>query len=171
MSFDRTRIGEPIRRNRRALLGSIVAWSALAWRSDAQAQSKKPPVVIGWLQFGSRERTPRPILEEFKEGLSALGWKEGAQYVIEERWADGRIDRLQALAEDLASKKPAVVVAAPSQSVAAAAKAAPNTPIVHATGSDPVAAGFAKSLARPGGMITGLTMPPEIMVRADRVIQ
>ena len=72
-----------------------------------------------------------------------------------ERWADGRIERLQSLAQDLASKKPAVIVAAPSQSVAAVAKAA--MPIVHATGSDPVAAGFVKSLERHGGMITGLT--------------
>jgi putative ABC transport system substrate-binding protein len=120
------------------------------------AQAKKPPVVIGWLLFGSRELGMQSIIE-FREGLSALGWKEGAQFVIEERWADGRIDRLPSLAQDLAGRKPAVVVAAPSQSVAAVAKAAPDTPIVHATGSDPVAAGFAKSLSRPGGMITGLT--------------
>ena len=140
--------------NRRNLL--IVLGAATFTPQTLFAQSKRQPVVIGWLQFGSRERSIR-IISEFKEGLATLGWKEGAQFVIEERWADGRIDRLPALAEDLASKKPAVIVAAPSQSVAAVAKAAPNTPIVHATGSDPIAAGFAKSLARPGGMITGLT--------------
>jgi putative ABC transport system substrate-binding protein len=64
---------------------------------------------------------------------------------------------LQSLAEDLAAKKPAVIVAAPVTSVRAAAKAAPKTPIVMATGGDPVATGLVKSLARPGGWITGLT--------------
>jgi putative ABC transport system substrate-binding protein len=96
-------------------------------------------------------------LTAFKEGLAALGWKEGSQLVIEERWADGRYAPLQSLAEDLAAKKPAVIVAAPVTSVRAAAKAAPKTPIVMATGGDPVATGLVKSLARPGGWITGLT--------------
>ena len=140
------------RRNSLIVLGAI----AVSPPRLVFAQAKKQPVVIGWLLFGSRELGIRSITE-FREGLSALGWKEGAQFVIEERWADGRIERLESLARSLADKKPAVIVAAPSQSVAAAAKAAPDTPIVHATGSDPVAAGFAKSLARPGGMITGLT--------------
>ena len=91
----------------------------------------------------------------FKEGLAALGWKEGSQFVIEERWADGRWDRLQPLAEELAAKRPAIIVASTGRAAAAAAKAAPKTPIV-ASSPDPVGAGLAKSLARPGGMITGV---------------
>ena len=63
---------------------------------------------------------------------------------------------MQPLAEELAAKKPAVIVAGPSQAVAAAAKAAPKTPIVVA-GGDPLAAGLVSNLARPGGMITGVT--------------
>src|SRR5690242_2130659 len=120
------------------------------------AQSKQKSVLIGWLSFGLRE-TNMFQLAAFKEGLAALGWKEGSNYVIEERWANGRRERLQPLAEELAAKKPAVIVAAPNPSVAAAAKAAPTTPIVQASGGDPVLAGFAASLARPGGMITGLS--------------
>src|SRR5262249_40032332 len=89
--------------------------------------------------------------------LAALGWREGVEVAIEVRWADGRAERLPALAGELAARKPAVIVAAPNLPVAAAAKAAPNTPIVQASGSDPVTAGYAASLARPGGMITGLT--------------
>ncbi len=147
---------ETRRSTRRAFLIAAATWPALAWAGAVLAQSKKAPTVIGWLNFSSRE-LGGGSLTAFKEGLAALGWKEGQQFVVDERWADGRIDRLQALAEELAARKPAVIVAAPSQSVAAAAKAAPKTPIVHATGSDPVAAGFAASLARPGGMITGLT--------------
>ncbi len=116
----------------------------------------KQPILIGWLHADSRELSGH-YLTAFKEGLAALGWKEGSQLVIEERWADGRSARLQSLAEELAAKKLAVIVAAPQVSVPAAANAAPKTPIVMATGGDPVAAGLVKSLARPGGMITGLT--------------
>jgi putative ABC transport system substrate-binding protein len=95
-------------------------------------------------------------LGAFKEGLATLGWK-GTQYVIEERWANGRIDRLPALAEELAARKPAIIVAAALGAVHAAAKSAPKTPIVMARGGDPVEQGLVKSLARPGGMITGIT--------------
>ena len=139
--------------NRRSL---IIVLGAVPFMPQAAFAQAKQPIVIGWLHFGARNQSMRLIVE-FKEGLAALGWKEGMQIVVEERWADGRIELLQGLARDIVSKNPAVIVAAPSQSVAAVAKAAPSTPIVHATGSDPVAAGFAKSLARPGGMITGLT--------------
>ena len=141
---------------RRNFILATAAWPLSARAGAALGQSKQAPVLIGWLNMGTRESDAH-WLAAFKEGLAALGWKEGSQVVIEERWADGRIERLRALAEELAAKKPALIVAAPSQPVSAAAKAAPNTPIVHATGSDPVFAGFAVSLARPGGMITGLS--------------
>ena len=85
-----------------------------------------------------------------------MGWKEGVSFVLEERWADGQSERLQSLAEELAAKKPALIVAGPSLAVAAAAKAAPKTPIVVTEG-DPLGAGLVSSLARPGGMITGVT--------------
>jgi len=120
------------------------------------AQSKQAPVLIGWLNGGSRERSGH-LFAAFKEGLAALGWKEGSRFVIEERWANGRIERLQPLAQELAAKMPVVIVAAPSTAVRAAAKGAPNTPIVMASGGDPVASGLVASLARPGGMVTGVT--------------
>jgi putative ABC transport system substrate-binding protein len=119
-------------------------------------QSKQGPVLIGWLAVVSRESGAH-FLSAFRHGLSELGWKEGPHVVIEDRWADGQIDRLQPLAEELAAMKPAVIVAFPALAVTAAAKAAPQTAIVHATGVDPIAAGFAASLARPGGMVTGIS--------------
>jgi putative ABC transport system substrate-binding protein len=140
---------------RRAFLRAAVAWPALAWAGAVFAQAKQP-ILIGWLNTASRESGGH-YLAAFKEGLAALGWKEGPQVVIEERWVDGRYARLQPLAEELAVKKPAVIVAGPLQSVAAAAKAAPKTPIVQGDGGDLVAAGLAASLARPGGVVTGLT--------------
>ncbi len=142
--------------NRRRKLAMALAAGAFAAPFTTFAQSRPAPVVIAWLSLNSRESGTR-FLAAFKEGLAALGWKEGSQFVIEGRWANGQYERLAPLAAELAAKHPAIFVAGPSQPVAAAAKAAPRTPIVHASGSDPVAAGFAASLARPGGMITGLT--------------
>jgi putative ABC transport system substrate-binding protein len=142
-------------KTRRTFIITAAAWPALAWAGAVLAQSKQP-ILIGWLHADSRESSA-DYLSAFKEGLAALGWKEGSQIVIEERWGDARDARLQPLAEELAAKKPAIIVAAPTTAIPAAAKAAPKTPIVMASGSDPVAWGLVKSLARPGGMITGLT--------------
>lgn len=140
--------------NRRRLLRAAAVWPALAWMGTLFAQSKQP-ILIGWLEGGSRGSNAH-YLAALKSGLAALGWKEGSQVVFEERWADGRIDRLPALAAELAVKKPAIIVAAPSAAVLAAARAAPNTPIVQASGASPLATGLAASLARPGGMVTGV---------------
>jgi putative tryptophan/tyrosine transport system substrate-binding protein len=140
---------------RRKLLITGAALPALAWTSAARAQPK-PPIVIGWLHADSRESGAH-YLAAFKEGLAALGWKEGSQFVLEERWADGQKARLPALAEELAAKKLTLIVAAPSYAVRPMAKAAPATPIVQASGGDLVEMGLAESLARPGGMITGRT--------------
>ena len=95
-------------------------------------------------------------MNAFNDGMAALGWKLGTHYVLEERHADARVDRLPALAQEIAAKKPAVIVADPTTSARAAAAAAPTTPIVLANG-DPLAQGLVTSLARPGGMITGLS--------------
>jgi putative ABC transport system substrate-binding protein len=140
---------------RRKLLIAAAAWPALSWMGAVLAQSKQAPVLIGWLNLGSRE-THVHFLAAFKEGLAALGRKEGSNVVVEERWADGRIDRLPALARELAAKQPAVMVAGPLRAAAVATKAAPKTPIVY-VGGDPVAPGLVASLARPGGMVTGVS--------------
>jgi putative ABC transport system substrate-binding protein len=136
---------------------ALVCSAAATWPITGHGQeSKQGPVLIGWLAIVSRESGAH-FLAAFKHELSALGWKEGARVVVEDRWADGQIDRLQALGEELAAMKPAVIVAFPALAVTAAAKAAPQTAIVHATGVNPTAGGFAASLARPGGMVTGIS--------------
>ncbi len=147
------------RLTRREFLIAAAAWPVLGWTGAAFGQSKKPPVLIGWLSSGSRVVGGR-TLTAFKEGMAALGWKEGSNYVLEERWAEGRVDRLPGLAEELAARKPAVIVTGPSRATAAAAKAAPKTPVVQANGGSPVDLGLAASLARPGGMVTGVTAIP-----------
>jgi putative ABC transport system substrate-binding protein len=142
------------REARRTLIRAAAAWPLCAWTAGVFAQAKKPPIVIGWLAAGRRENARG--LAALKEGLAALGWKEGAQFVIEERWAEGEIERLPALAEELAARKPAVIVVASVTAAMRLAKVAPTTPIVLGGGTSPVEAGLAASLARPGGMVTGI---------------
>ena len=142
--------------NRRFFLICASVLPAIGSISAAYAQTKQAPVLIGWLSSGSR-KTSAHYVAAFKEGFAALGWKEHRDYVIEERWANARADQLPVLAEQLSAKKPALIVASPMISVIAAAKAAPKTAIVIGNGGDPVAAGVATNLARPGGTITGVT--------------
>ena len=138
--------------NRRRLVIALGACASVPEKVFAKAKSK--PVLIGWLGFASRG-AGRSIAV-FKEGLTAAGWKEGTQFTIEERWADGRDDRLAILAQELAAKKPAVIVASNIRAAAVAVKVAPQTPIVFVANNDPVAAGLVTSLARPGGLVTGI---------------
>jgi putative ABC transport system substrate-binding protein len=140
--------------NRRKLVIGLGV-SALAWTDTVLGQSKKPPVVIGWFSPGP-QLSGRTLLA-FKEGMAALGWKEGSNYQLEVHWAEGRVDRLPGLAEELAAKKPTVIVAMSVGATIAAAKAAPKVPVVQAIGSSPVDVGLATSLARPGGMVSGIT--------------
>lgn len=140
--------------NRRKLIIGL-GLGPLAWTGTALGQAKTPPVVIGWFSPGP-QLSGRTLLA-FKEGMAALGWKEGANYILEIHWAEGRVDRLPGLAEELAAKKPAVIVAVSLDATIAAAKAAPKVPIVQALGSSPVDVGLATSLARPGSMVSGIT--------------
>ena len=102
-------------------------------------------------------------IEAFRQGLRELGYVEDKNIVIEYRWAEGKFDRLPAIAAELARVKVDVIVTGGSTSTRAAKEATTATPIVMAQVHDPVATGFVTSLARPGGNITGLsTLAPEI---------
>ena len=138
---------------RRKWLGAGAAWPALAWAGVLCAQTKAP-VVIGWLIPVGSGGGQVPLA--FHEGMATLGWKEGAPYVTDSRSAQGQLDRLPALAQEIAASKPAVIVVITSGAARAAMAAAPATPIVVAIG-DPLSTGLVSNLARPGGMITGLS--------------
>ena len=143
---------------RRIFLTASAVWLLAGRPVPASAQSRRGPVVIGWLAMGSRE-AGASSLAAFKQGLAELGWKEGAQVVVEARWAEGKQERLSALLKEVLAMKPAVIVVGP-RAVTVAAKEAPNTPLVQAAGGDLVTGGFAKTYARPGGMVTGITGLP-----------
>ena len=135
---------------RRKWLAAGAAWPALAWTGALHAQPNAP-LVIGLLSAHGRQAQVA-----FVEAMAELGWKLGVNYRLEARYAEGFGDRLPALAQELAALKPALVVAVPSSSARAMAAAAPATPIVLAAG-DPMSSGLVTDLARPGGMITGLS--------------
>ena len=146
---------------RRAFIIAAAAVPAFAWNRRTHGQAKKQPVVVGVLNFGSG--TPGNNLAAFREELAARGWKEGAELTVEVVNARGDFDRVPELAQALAAKSPVVIVAATSRVLQEVAKAAPRTPIVMVSIGDPVAYGFAKSLAHPGGMITGVSnLGPDI---------
>lgn len=98
-----------------------------------------------------------PITGAFRLGMRELGYVEGKSLVIEWRGASGRMENLPRLAEELVALKVDLIVASGTASIAAAQKASSTIPIVMASANDPISAGFVKTLARPGGNITGLS--------------
>jgi ABC-type uncharacterized transport system substrate-binding protein len=131
------------------LIGLVLVWVHLV---EAQQQAQIPK--IGWLGARSASAPAREVfLREFRE----LGYVEGKNTGFEYRYAEGKLDRLPALVDELVHLKVDVLLT-PSTPAAVAAKNATKTiPIVFYSGSDPVAAGLVDSLARPGGNITGFT--------------
>jgi len=122
----------------------------------AEAQQPKKVPRIGFLTTVSPS-TISDRVEAFRQGLRELGYVEGKNIVIEWRYAEGKIDRLPALAAELVRLKVDVIVTAGSPVTRSAKEATVTIPIVMANDSDPVRSGHVASLARPGGNITGLS--------------
>jgi putative ABC transport system substrate-binding protein len=128
---------------------------AAAWPLAVRAQQPALP-VIGLLGGVSAARWAENMAG-FHRGLSETGYVEGRNVAIEYRWADD-LGRLPAMAADLVSRRVAVIFVFSDVGLQAAMAATKTIPIVFVTGSDPVAAGFVPSLARPDGNVTGLTL-------------
>jgi ABC-type uncharacterized transport system substrate-binding protein len=138
-----------------AVLGAVVAsWPLVA---RAQPSGRKDPPVVGFLVSGT-EQAQQPLVEAFRSGLRALGYVEGQNIRILYRFAEGRTERVSDLTTELVSRGVKIIVTAGTTAIRAAHSAAPTTPIVSWGSGDPVAMGWAQSLARPGGMITGVSI-------------
>ena len=141
--------------DRRKFLGAIAgSFLATPFATFAQQQSAQVP-RIGFLGSESASNQA-PRLEAFKAGLRDLGYVEGKNIGIEVRWAEGRYDRLPALAAELVNLKVRAIVASGAKATVAAKRATTTIPIVMETG-DAVALGVVTNLARPGGNLTGWT--------------
>ena len=141
---------------RRKFLATL-GGAAAAWPLATQAQQQAMPVV-GVLSAEWPNAVTADRLRAFREGLNDTGYFQGRNVIIEYRWAEGRNDRLRALAAELVRLPVNVIVCAGSTPAAIAAQAASTTvPIVFYAGADPVSMGLVASLSRPGGNLTGVT--------------
>ena len=135
------------------LLGGAAAWPLAA---RAEQQSREKSYRVSFLALVSGEDTT--LMKALLERLHELGYSERTNLLFEYRSADGRPERLGALAMELVQATPDVLVAGFGTLAAKAAKAATTTiPVVFTTVGDPLGAGIVESLSRPGGNVTGLT--------------
>lgn len=142
--------------NSTRIAAGIAAALAAVLPLAAQAQDTAKIVRIGRLSPLTVE-TGGPPIEAFRRGMRDLGWVEGKHYTIESRYAQGRSDRLPALAAELVERRVDMILAASSPGTLAAKNATRTIPVVMVTTGDPVADGLVQSLARPGGNVTGVT--------------
>jgi putative tryptophan/tyrosine transport system substrate-binding protein len=127
---------------------------AAAWPITALAQQAGKVHQIGFLG-GANAVGYAPQMKALRLGLQDFGYVEGKNLVLEERWAEGRYDRLPALAADLVARKVDVIVTQGTPAAIAAKRATTTIPIVMAIVGNPVETGIVSSLSRPGGNITG----------------
>ena len=137
----------------RAVLVLFLVFAPLS--ADAQQASKVPRIGILW---GYSPSDVSRFGDALRQGLASLGYVEGQNIVLQERWSEGKFDRLSSLAAELVRLNLDVIVAASTPAARAVQQATKTIPIVLTLVTDPVGDGFAASLARPGGNVTGLSM-------------
>jgi len=136
--------------DRRAFLG---AFALLAAPGAVEAQQQVPTITIGWLAPESRPDALNP----FRQRLGELGWTEGGNLAIVQRYAHGNAEQYPKLAADLVRLKVHILVTDGSPATRAAQRATPTTPIVFVSGN-PIAQGFVSNLSRPGWNLTGMSL-------------
>jgi putative ABC transport system substrate-binding protein len=144
--------------DRRAFIGTL-AGGLLAAPLGVEAQPAGKVYRIGFMLTATANETGH-LLKALNEGLRELGYVEGRNVVFERRYAEGRQERLPALAAELVRLNVDVVVTGSNPVIAAVKQATATIPVVMAVSRDPVGSGFIASLARPAGNITGLANDP-----------
>src|SRR6516164_9326801 len=144
---------------RRAFI-TLLGGAAAAWPLAARAQQPERMRRIGVLIAGLTEKDSEGQLRmaAFRQGLQNLGWVEGRNVHIEERWPGGNNERLRSFAAELVGMRPDAIFAGNEAATMALQRTASTVPTVFAQVSDPVAAGLVSSVARPGGTITGVAL-------------
>ncbi|HEY7433989.1 MAG TPA: ABC transporter substrate-binding protein [Methylomirabilota bacterium] len=135
--------------DRRTFLATL-AGGLLAAPLAAEAQPKVPRIGVLW-------PNPPATFEDFRVGLTELGYVEGRNIAFEYRWAQGNLDQLPRFAEELVGLKVDVIVTLGPPAAIAVKRATETTPIVVLAIGDPVASGLVSNLSRPGGNLTGTT--------------
>jgi putative ABC transport system substrate-binding protein len=150
---------------RRTFLSGLGGAAAWPFAAAAQSAAGKPVVAILW---PSTEKLDVAFLAAIRDGLKAEGYVDGQNLALEMRNADGDFSRFPALAAELAALKPRVIATTTDLAVRIVRSTMPTVPLVAVLGSDPVAQGYAQSLARPGGMVTGVKTGVDIAPAARK---
>src|SRR3954452_16497999 len=141
---------------KKKIAGFVIGAVLLAFGFPAHAQPVKKIPRIGYLTVSALSSNADRV-EAFRQGLRDLGYVEGKSIIIEWRSAEGKVERQGVLATELVTLKVDVIVTSGATMTRSAKEATSKIPIVMTQDTDPVAAGFVVSLARPGGNITGLS--------------
>jgi putative ABC transport system substrate-binding protein len=154
------------RRNVAAMAGAVVVAAAVSWAAE-------PRVHRVGLLLQTSPTAASHIAAAFVEGLRELGYVEGKNVAFEYRWAEGKPERFPALADDLVRSRVGLIVASGGAAATAVQRATTTIPIVMVNAVDPVESGLVKSLARPGGNVTGLsaTLTPEIRAKQLQLLK
>ena len=128
--------------------------TAMAWIPSA-AEVRVPR--IGFIEAGSRQEN-QSLIDAFRAKLSTLGWTEGSNIAVLDRWAEERTEQLPAIVKELIGSDITVLVTAGTPATLAAKRASATLPIVFVGVDDPVSVGVVESLGQPGGNATGLSL-------------
>src|SRR5438132_9512130 len=130
---------------------------AAAWPLAARAQQADRVRRIGLLSGIAKDAEGEARFTAFRRGLQELGWTEGRNLRIDERWSVGGSDAIRGYAAELVGLAPEAILVSTTPALAVLQQASRSIPIVFVQVSDPIGQGFTPSLARPGGNITGFT--------------
>jgi putative ABC transport system substrate-binding protein len=136
---------------------ALAGGTLVAWPLHALSQPAANAPTVGFLGSGTPS-SQRDVAAAFAQRMSELGWTDGSSVTIAYRFAEGRDERYGEIAAEFVARKVNVIVASGSASVAAAKQATSAIPIVFSVVNDPLGTGVVKSLARPGGNVTGLSL-------------